>query len=351
MAFRQDVERFGGFYWKLCAICLLLGLWGACLVFAKAALEAMYSGRWIEGILRAVIAALVGGLALWATNKWRREGVGHASDANYTTVYQRMLDGKLLDLLNEFDALAAEARIALLKELSRRGRTDVEVLSAIEAARKRKTGAKEEAKGRPSQGGVMSPRMSNWRVIPWTHEAFRKAIAAFALLWHQSLKVGLALAVVLFAWFVWPTRYRYTTAKYRNMDMPVRIDRFTGRTELLYPRGWVEVGPRPDSPKEEAIPLSELAKVTGQCSIKRVLYDSLSCEIYNGSEWRINEIVVHVTVYKSSREKVLERDYRMYMYPALGPLASSECSARLGFQLGPGETWSWEMVSAKGTKD
>ncbi|MGH9705133.1 MAG: GGDEF domain-containing protein [Candidatus Acidiferrales bacterium] len=50
------------------------------------------------------------------------------------------------------------------------------------------------------------------------------------------------LAVALFAWFIWPTRYRYDHIKMGSYTFPVRIDRLSGRTEALYPGGWRVMG-------------------------------------------------------------------------------------------------------------
>ena len=59
--------------------------------------------------------------------------------------------------------------------------------------------------------------------------------------------------LVVFAVFVWPTRYRYASVtvptnalllrdrygiKTATYDLPVRVDRFTGRAEALLPDGW-----------------------------------------------------------------------------------------------------------------
>lgn len=59
------------------------------------------------------------------------------------------------------------------------------------------------------------------------------------------------LVVGLFAWFIWPTRYRYDHAKFGPMDVPIRIDRLSGRTEALYPYGWTTLGQKP---KTDTIP-------------------------------------------------------------------------------------------------
>lgn len=45
---------------------------------------------------------------------------------------------------------------------------------------------------------------------------------------------GIGLLVLVFAWTVWPTPYRY----HRFRQTVVRIDRLTGAAEALYRNGW-----------------------------------------------------------------------------------------------------------------
>jgi hypothetical protein len=61
-----------------------------------------------------------------------------------------------------------------------------------------------------------------------------------ALRYRRFLWIGLAIvAVALFAASVWPTRYR--DGVMMSNSRPARIDRFTGRAEMLAPIGWVPV--------------------------------------------------------------------------------------------------------------
>lgn len=47
------------------------------------------------------------------------------------------------------------------------------------------------------------------------------------------------VVVLLLGIFVWPTMYRYDKL---NMKYPVRINRLTGATQVLYPDGWQPMG-------------------------------------------------------------------------------------------------------------
>lgn len=69
---------------------------------------------------------------------------------------------------------------------------------------------------------------------------------------RAALLVVGAAVLMLFAVFVWPTKYRYDHMHVTTGDtsavMPVRIDRFTGRAEELVPAisksggGWTTLG-------------------------------------------------------------------------------------------------------------
>jgi hypothetical protein len=58
--------------------------------------------------------------------------------------------------------------------------------------------------------------------------------------WFRWAALVIATAmVVLFAVFIWPTRYRYEHwAPGGGRSYPVRINRFTGTAERLQPNGW-----------------------------------------------------------------------------------------------------------------
>lgn len=52
----------------------------------------------------------------------------------------------------------------------------------------------------------------------------------------------LSVFLIFAALFIWPTRYRYDHIHRGTMTLPIRIDRFTGKTEALYlDAGWTNV--------------------------------------------------------------------------------------------------------------
>ncbi len=58
----------------------------------------------------------------------------------------------------------------------------------------------------------------------------------------------LFLLALAFALCVWPTRWRYDHMTVDGDIVPVRMDRLTGRADMLIPdHGWVPVEAPPDS--------------------------------------------------------------------------------------------------------
>ena len=66
--------------------------------------------------------------------------------------------------------------------------------------------------------------------------------------------IGLVV-LALFAIYVWPTRYSYDHMRMGQRELVVRIDRFSGVTEILYPDGWRVAAPTP-KPSPVPSPLS-----------------------------------------------------------------------------------------------
>ena len=65
----------------------------------------------------------------------------------------------------------------------------------------------------------------------------------------RILRMLLAIALlVAFAAFVWPTRWRYDHMTVDGNIVPIRMDRFSGETDMLVPdEGWVPVEAPSDS--------------------------------------------------------------------------------------------------------
>lgn len=162
--------------------------------------------------------------------------------------------------------------------------------------------------------------------------------------------------VLLFAWFIWPTPYKYDRTRIFGLGSEVelvRINRFTGKVEVLGLGHWVVISsdePPSPGPSEELLPQDVLAKVEGNC--KCALGGFLECEIYNGTNWELKELTVHFRLLDKEGNLSLERDYKLLpKYPSVGnPLEVADFSARLGFDYESGQTFTWRIAQAKGLR-
>jgi hypothetical protein len=175
--------------------------------------------------------------------------------------------------------------------------------------------------------------------------------------------------------FVWPTRYRYDHLGQGKIDVPVRIDRFSGRTEALSAAGWQTLGTSsseqatqgipPDSAtwrdgivpgaagvaEDGSIPEWEIPKITGKCAIVQT---DIECEIYNGTNlYRLSEITILVKLRDHDGKIALARSYNLTpasptSFVGALPLTSSRFSCRLGLTREQGGNWGWEVQKAKG---
>src|SRR5260370_26958671 len=101
--------------------------------------------------------------------------------------------------------------------------------------------------------------------------------------------------------------------KWGENNLPVRIDRFSGKTEILLLDGWhtADRGKAAESqiPAGQKLPAEEVAKLTGQAQITS--YGWVEIEVYNGSDWKLSEITALVTVLDARKTQILSRPYRL----------------------------------------
>ena len=141
------------------------------------------------------------------------------------------------------------------------------------------------------------------------------------ILWLLALP-----AVLLFLWFVWPTRYRYGLDQEGSSQTTTRTDRITGRTDTLTPgRGWVPQHVELGSDDFEKLKLEE-------CRVDRSRGPDmkyLQCDIHNGSDWVISEVVLTVPVQEPPEP------------PRLGPISNRNVQATNSQSCQPGATCQW----------
>jgi len=182
---------------------------------------------------------------------------------------------------------------------------------------------------------------------------------------RKSLWVLAALAAAVFLVTVWPTRYRYEHVNLRGTVLPVRIDRFSGKTEILYEEGWEEAGKAGD--RVETLPVEEKAKVTrvghepsvprGQLleddfaalaqELEQSLgYRPLGGELHNGSSYYLREVIITVTAREKSGGLRWSRQFKAEV--SIDTLTTGPFEIKVTGAEGAALTWSIDEV--KGVK-
>jgi hypothetical protein len=143
--------------------------------------------------------------------------------------------------------------------------------------------------------------------------------------WRQIAILGLLIIAFLIGVFVWPTRYRYLEMTFKGNVLPVRVDRFSGKTEVLFPQGWSETQrPPEESEQAQAVPQSEIAKVR----IIRMRYSrgSVNGEIFNGTSYVLKEVHIRASA-RANGVLLFARSFRELL--DLEPGSSASVSAYL----------------------
>jgi hypothetical protein len=161
--------------------------------------------------------------------------------------------------------------------------------------------------------------------------------------------LGALLAVPLFAWFIWPTRYERGERRVGETVYPIRIHRVSRKVEMLTTFGWEPVSPTPE-PDPTDVPPRELAKVTLKCS--PTPFAALECDVLNDSDWSLSEITLTVRIMDKNGTEA--RRYKYEMPPDLlthfDPGGSTKGLVQLDRSLDPGQTLDWIVDGAKGVR-
>ena len=173
----------------------------------------------------------------------------------------------------------------------------------------------------------------------------------------QNLILIAIIVLVFIGIFVWPTLYRYSHITLQGRTYPVRVHRITGRTEILNPLvgHWTAIGiksEKPKKPKSVPLPYEALSKIEGTARITSS-FDfpprEFEANIYNGSNWTITDLIILIEVKdKKTGKKKLSRKYTLSGY--VEPLSSSVFTTHLGFEPKKGESFTWQIIEAKGYK-
>jgi hypothetical protein len=118
---------------------------------------------------------------------------------------------------------------------------------------------------------------------------------------------------------------------------------------------------------QQDLPTSELAKLDGPASISG---DTLQVSVYNGTEWKVNEITVGLTILRPSdtnaayfgsaklvpaaaghdatAQKRSDMTVLYHLKGAAAPSSTAVFRQTLGVLLSPDQEWHWAIVQARG---
>ena len=196
---------------------------------------------------------------------------------------------------------------------------------------------------------------------------------------RASIQLAITFGCMGFLALVWPTIYSYDHLQFGENRLPVRTHRISGSTEMLLPyKGWIAAAAdsavAEDSTKLATLPVEELAAVDGTLEIRD---GQLTCKMYNGSKWRVQELVVEVrivpfeidwesltaidgdddiTVDAANKTRIsdspspprLVRDYKLSNNYFTEPLTTGIFDEYVWLNLMPRERLEWHIKSAKG---
>lgn len=159
--------------------------------------------------------------------------------------------------------------------------------------------------------------------------------------------------ILLFIVTVWPTIYRYDHVNLKGTVLPVRINRVSGKTEILQGmRGWIQVAENERDnattnhkqlqPQIVSFPPEELVKVTGNAGL--FLGALFEGKLYNGSNWHARELILTITAREKNGSIRWSRQYKDKIF--IGPLETGNFQVEIVG--GEGADLSWTIDDIRG---
>jgi hypothetical protein len=137
--------------------------------------------------------------------------------------------------------------------------------------------------------------------------------------------IGIICAtLILVGVLFWPTLYRYDTMTLQGNTLPVRTHRLTGYTEYFLMGQWIPQKGQQGKKKSKILPVVEQSKVSGNAGLTG--YGSFSRRIYNGSNWKITELVIRVIAKEKDGSIRWDRRFRAPQMISLLSTQNIHCS-------------------------
>jgi hypothetical protein len=146
------------------------------------------------------------------------------------------------------------------------------------------------------------------------------------------------------ALFVWPTKWRNDTLTIDSDQFPVRVNRFTGQTEVLYPEGWEEIKSETLSTSiPQPVDSEELRKIEGQLSISSSGY--VAADLYNGTSKPLKSVQIRLVISDKDGDIEINRIYEANTSEG-GELKSSKFTFLCGCTVKESQDFSWTIANA-----
>jgi len=142
--------------------------------------------------------------------------------------------------------------------------------------------------------------------------------------------------LLIFAILFWPTIYRYDDIKVLDNKLVQRTNRLTGESKIITSFGNNDIN-------INKLPFEEVAKIEGTASVGYA--NTFTCDLYNGSNWTIKNVVIKLDLFESSGELRWSRHYchNLEIKPLMS--GSSTISITQGTNFG---TFKWEIFEVRG---
>jgi hypothetical protein len=102
------------------------------------------------------------------------------------------------------------------------------------------------------------------------------------------------ITIIICGILLWSTIYLYEKTNIGKNQLLVKINRFTGYTEILRGfDGWLPVNEK--NFFSQKLPPNEITKISGMASATK--NDEINISIYNGTDWTINQFIIVILYY------------------------------------------------------
>jgi hypothetical protein len=171
---------------------------------------------------------------------------------------------------------------------------------------------------------------------------------------QQILFPWIALIALAIGGVLWFNRFSMSKMQMGDgISVPIRMNRFTGDSEMLLLGKWVPVNSSSSTAQSgnSALDSIDVSKIQGRGGFTQDPYNghsySFTANLYNGTNHSLSEVVVQLIVSNTSTQDGFNREYSLRAVngnPVLS-LSSGDFAASVGICPQAG-TWTWQVLRA-----